>query len=240
MPLSRTQAFQQMRKSLELRPPEETTVAERQRRIRDLVSERLTVTEDFLTGSYARHTLIGPLQSADVDIVLVLESSLRSKGPRGVLDAVRQVLKAEYTRSDISRNGQAVTVQFTDFAVDVVPAFSVSAWNRFWNNSGPLQICNAGSHGWIDTDPRKHVAISSTANQAHAGHLVPRVKQLKAWNRAAGSPLHSFHLEVLAWSIFGNSSSNRHLQESDWVTARYFFQKARAKCPDPREVSQCQ
>jgi hypothetical protein len=46
-----------------------------------------------------------------------------------------------------------VTITFSDFAVDVVPAFE-----RHWWYGGYL-ICDSGS--WIETNPKKHTDISS-------------------------------------------------------------------------------
>jgi len=42
-------------------------------------------------------------------------------------------------------------------------------------------------------------------------------------------PLRSFHLEALAWSVFGTSWFWHESMRSDWVSARYFFDKARDK-----------
>ncbi len=232
--LTRVQAFAELRSNLELTGLQEATVAARQQRVRDVAAERLTVVDDFLTGSYRRRTLIGPLKRADVDLVVVLDRGYRKRGPRAVLDLVKKALLAEYPKApQISRSGQAVTIVFSDFMVDVVPAF-VRPW---WTWDEGWEICDSGSDSWIATNPRKHVEISAKANQVHDGELVPRIKQLKAWNRAVGEPLRSFHVEVLAWSIFGRSGWSYHGQSSDWASASYFFKKAkgkmRAPLPDP-------
>jgi hypothetical protein len=233
--LSLGRAFEELRHALELTPLQESTVAERQSRIRKVVSESLSVTGDFLTGSYARHTLIAPLAQADVDVVLILDPRYRSTGPRGVLDSVRDVLKASYPHTTaISRNGQEVTVRFSDFVVDVVPAFSRSGWDRFWGSNAPFQICNSITSEWINTDPGKHIEIGANANKLHDGGLVPRIKQLKGWNRAAGEPLRSFHLEVLAWRIFGISWPG-HKQPSDWIAVRYFLDRLRGELPNRQQ-----
>ena len=147
-----------------------------------------------------------------------------------MLDLVRKALLVEYPRTpNVSRNGQAVTIRFSDFVIDVVPAFALPwySWSSGW------EICDSRSNGWITTNPKKHVELSAAANRAHGGHLVPRIKQLKAWNVAAGEPLHSFHLEALAWSIFGTSWLWKNSQRSDWVSVRYFFNKARSGLNDP-------
>jgi hypothetical protein len=222
--LTRDQAFQQLRRNLEITELQEHAVAARQQRVREAVAAQLTVAGDFLSGSYSRHTLIGPLKDADVDVVVVLDRSYRDKGPRAVLELVRKALRAEYpSTSRISRNGQAVTIAFNDFRIDVVPAFARPWWA--WN--GGWDICDSGSNGWITTNPKKHVELSAAGNRVHGGHLVPRVKQLRAWNRTVGEPLRSFHLEALAWSIFGTSWWWRESVRSDWASARSFFAQAR-------------
>jgi tRNA nucleotidyltransferase (CCA-adding enzyme) len=81
--LSREQAFKRLRRNLELTALQDKTVATRQQKVREAVAAQLTVVEDFLTGSYRRQTLIGPLNEADVDIVVVLDRSYRERGERG-------------------------------------------------------------------------------------------------------------------------------------------------------------
>lgn len=126
----------------------------------------------------------------------------------------------------ISRNGQAVTITFSDFVIDVVPSFRLLWWS--WNEG--WEICDSSRETWITTNPTKHVDISARANKAHRGDLVPRIKQLKAWNRTVGEPLRSFHLEALAWSVFGTSAFwGVHHKKSDWESSRFFFDKARAE-----------
>jgi len=83
--VTRVQAFERLRSNLELTGLKESTVATRQKNIRAAVATQLTVVADFLTGSYRRQTLIGPLKSADVDIVVVLDRGYRERGTRAVL-----------------------------------------------------------------------------------------------------------------------------------------------------------
>jgi Second Messenger Oligonucleotide or Dinucleotide Synthetase domain len=189
-------AFACFRRSLELTGLQESLVADRQAKVRAAAEGRLAVSASFLTGSYRRHTLITPLREADVDIMIVLDRDYRRRGARAVLELVKSALHETYPSSRISRNGQAVTITFADFTVDVVPAFAT----RWWEDDG-WDICNSGDDTWIRTNPGKHIELSSKINQRTGGLLVPAVKMLKAWNRNAGRPLRSFHLEVLAWKI---------------------------------------
>jgi hypothetical protein len=175
--------------------------------------------------------MIAPLKQADIDILVVLGSDYfyhyngKNGGQAGLLDLVKRTLRETYPRTpDVSRNGQAVTIQFTDFMVDVVPAF-----NR---EGGGYLIPNSITQGWISTDPKKHEEIMSTANREHKDDLVPLIKMIKAWNRVTRNYFRSFHLEVLALHILHG------VVISDYPSGvRYFFDKARdyvtKKNPDP-------
>src|ERR1700722_14382798 len=143
---SRDRAFEELRSNLELTELQEKLVATRQKNVRTAIERQLTVTDSFLTGWYRRQTLISPLKQADVDVVVVLDSSYKSRGPRAVLELVRQSLLDDYKKgTKISRNGQAVTITFADFIVDVVPAFPRPWWG--WDTSG-LEICDSGRDRW--------------------------------------------------------------------------------------------
>jgi hypothetical protein len=229
-------AFEEFRGNLEITGFQEGVVAARQEKVRAVVAGGLTVHTSFLTGSYRRRTLIAPMRDADVDIMVVLDRGYRPRGPRAVLDLVKATLAERYPSSRISRNGQAVTISFSDFTVDVVPAFPV------WWDSNTLDICNSGAGTWIRTSPQKHVEISSKINKRAAGLLVPSVKMLKAWNRAAGRPLRSFHLEVLAWKVLDPGwraawfGPGLGLGSDPENVARFFAEapgRLRRKLPDP-------
>ncbi|MDD5750461.1 MAG: CBASS oligonucleotide cyclase [Candidatus Pacebacteria bacterium] len=226
------QSFQKLKENLEITGLQANTVSTRQNNVRDIVKKDLSVLDSFLTGSYSRSTMIAPLKEADVDIFVVLDSKYfhhynngQNGGQAGLLDLLKRTLRKTYTETpDISRNGQAVTIRFTDFMVDVVPAF-----NR---QGGGYLIPNSVSQSWISTDPKKHVEIVTNSNKVHNGDFVPLVKMIKAWNKNNNKYFRSFHLEVLALSILNNVTI------SDYPSGtRFFFDKARdlitKQNPDP-------
>ena len=225
------QGFEALKSNLEITTLQRETVSTRQRNVRAAVEDELTVLDSFLTGSYSRNTMIAPLSEADVDIFTVLDSSYYEQGGQAsLLDRIKRVLKKTYPRTpEISRNGQAVTITFSDFLVDVVPAF--------YRQGGGFLIPTTYSGGfWIATDPKQHVTISAQANSAHNGTLVPLNKMMKCWNRTIQRHFRSFHLEVLAWRIFDGVTI------SDYPSGmRYFFDKGRdlisKKNPDPTGYS---
>jgi len=225
------EAFRQFKSNLEITDLQASTVAQRQINVRNVVSSGLSVLDSFLTGSYIRSTMIAPLKEADVDIFLVLDSKYfhnynnQNGGQGGLLDLLKRTLLKTYTRTpDISRDGQAVTIRFDDFVVDVVPGF-----NR---QGGGFLIPNSISQTWISTNPKTHVDIWANANRAHNQDFIPLVKMIKGWNRTIGRHFESFHLETMALSILTNVTI------SDFPSGtRFFFDKARELVktlnPDP-------
>lgn len=210
------QAFQEFMSTLEITDLQSTTASDRQTTVRGIVKKELTVIDDFLTGSYRRNTMIRPLKEADVDIFVVLHSDYFSKNtPRGILDKVKKVLLDHYGQGiDISRNGQAVTIRYSDFHVDVVPGF-----NR---QGGGYLIPNSATQTWIGTDPKSHVAIWSQMNASKNSNFIPVIKALKRWKNTKCDTIRSFHLETLALFIFSP------VEMKTWRgSIQYFFNQAR-------------
>jgi SMODS domain-containing protein len=224
-------SFARLRSNLEITDLQSTLVSTRQQTIRKTIDNGLKVLDDFLTGSYARSTMISPLSEADIDIFVCLDPAYYNHfngingGPAGLLELAKQTIRKTYsTTPDISRNGQAVTIRFADFVVDVVIGF-----HRL---GGGYIIANSEGNFWLNTDPKKHVELMSEANKYHKGNLVPLIKMIKSWNKAHGAFFRSFHLEVLALEAFHNVTI------SDFPSGlRFFFDKAftlvRGKNLDP-------
>ncbi|RIE07640.1 nucleotidyltransferase [Candidatus Cryosericum odellii] len=209
-------SFQKLKEDIEITGLQTSDVSTRQNNVRDVVAGDMDVLGSFLTGSYSRSTLIAPLPEADIDVFVVLDPKyFERNGQASLLDKTRRALLKTYTRTPkVSRNGQAVTITFTDFAVDVVPAF---------NRSGGGYLIPDSIHNvWIETDPRVHVKAMIDANAIHNGDLVPVVKMIKCWNRNIGYDFVSFYLELLAIKVFANVTISNYSSGM-----RFFFDKGR-------------
>jgi hypothetical protein len=222
------QGFREFLENLEVTDLQERTVSTRQQDVRGVLEARMNILDTFLTGSYRRSTMIRPLSKADVDIFIVLDPSYYdSTTPAQLLDQVKGVLKERYKTPAISRNGQAVTIRFSDFEVDVVPGF--------YREGGGFVIPDAARTVWIETDPQRHVEIWTAANKAHSGALVPAIKMVKAWNQTRAL-LRSFHLEVLVLNVLDGVTISNYPS-----SVRFVFDRARAKIrvklPDPAGYS---
>lgn len=217
------QSFLKLKENLEITNLQSSTVSTRQTNVREVMEAGIDLIDpySFLTGSYSRSTMIAPLNEADIDIFFVLNAKYfhhyngQNGEQAGFLDWVKRILQKTYTKTpDISRNGQAVTIRFTDFVVDVVPGFK--------REGGGFLIPNSVNQSWIPTDPKKHVDIMTAANKAHNGDLVPLVKMIKAWNKNNNKYFSSFHLEVIALQTFNGITISNFSSG-----ARYYFDKGR-------------
>lgn len=205
--------FAGLKTNLEITGLQAPVVSARQQNLRVNLAAEMTVLDSFLIGSYQRNTMIAPLSEADVDIFMVMDGGYFKDGPASLLDKVKRALQKKYP-SDISRNGQAVTIRFSDFQVDVVPGF-----NR---EGGGYLIPDSVLKQWISTDPKQHISLWSESNSRLNGQLVPVIKMLKAWNRNHSAKMHSFHLECLARQLFAVQAITEYAP-----AIKFFFEQAR-------------
>jgi hypothetical protein len=212
------EAFRQFKTNLEISSLQESTTSTRQTNVRDAVARDFVVLETFLSGSYRRNTLIAPLNTADIDVFVVLDPKYHEAGNQSsLLTSVMTTLKKEYPSTPrIKPDGQAVTITFSDFKVDVVPGF--------YRTGGGFLIPDANMKKWLATDPKRHVELWSASNKAHDGSLVPLIKMLKCWNRRRGDLFRSFHLEVLVRDVLSGVTITDYPSGVRWV-----FDKMRSK-----------
>ena len=150
--------FNTLKSNLEITGLQKSTVSTRQANVRSAVEEGFDVLASLLIGSCKRSTMIAPLGECDIDILVVLDPKYYEKyDPAQLLDRARAVLLKTYTKTPkISRNGQAVTITFTDFKVDVVPGY--------YRTGGGYLVPNSIKNVWIATDPTTHNSHLTKSN----------------------------------------------------------------------------
>lgn len=202
--LTTLQAFEKFRQALELSDTEKKDASKRHNEVRDCIRGGFAIANDFLSGSYKRHTKTKPLK--DVDVIFVLgekEKWRRQKPPIETLRAFEQCLKKKYAESgQVEIGRRSVTVEFEKnwypddhegrvLSIDAVPAFEL--------NVAEYEIPDKITGDWIKTNPGKHREQATAKNNELDGRWVPLVKMGKGWNRANGNHVKpSFLLEVMA------------------------------------------
>lgn len=190
-------AFTKLRSQLEITETESKLAQRRHKEIRDHVATEWELEDDFLTGSYRRHTKTKRLKDVDIFVVVKREGAqghLRDLGRTALLQELKRVLDKKYDSVVIDR--MACTVDFGSeeiMSFDVVPAFK--------RKRGGYEIPDTQT-GWIATDPKRHHELTAAKNVSCDEKWVPFVKMVKGANRELGDPVEpSFLLEVMALDL---------------------------------------
>lgn len=192
-------AFLKLKSNLEITQTEQDTAVRRHITIRDYVTGRWDLIDDFLTGSYRRDTKTKKLK--DIDIFVVIDpdgtqAGYRTRPPGDLLDALETLLADRWPGA--YRDGMAVVITYGNddevMSIDVVPAFD--------RKGGGYFIPDPAAGTWIATNPKRHHELSIAKNAECNGKFVPFVKMIKGINRELGEPVSpSFLLEVMAHAL---------------------------------------
>lgn len=223
------QAFEEFMQRYEPTSVQKEAASRHQNYLREVLENKIDITEDFLTGSYIKQTQIKP--PTDIDVFVVLDPKYRrTYWPRKASEFLKdfhQLLKQTYSSSKIKPDGQAVKIEFADsFKMDAVPAFEIGRIG--------YTIPNANNNSWIRTKPREYDVLLSNANQTLDGKLKPLIKMVKCWNSTWGNILRSLHIEVLVLKVFCNLNLRQCYPFGSYTEGlEKFFNKARTLVSNP-------
>jgi len=191
--------FKELASKLELTKTESDKISQKHNELREKLCEKLPVEEDFLTGSYARNTIIRPKDDKKFDVDFFLAFSKEDYGESELADLLKIVKAAldEIKSSDSNiekiddKQRRSIGVIYKDnFQIDVVPAVQIEKDKLYKIFDKRTQIA-------VNSNPKLHGKNLTTANANLTKRLVPIVKMLKSWRREKCDYLKSFHLELL-------------------------------------------
>ncbi len=192
-------AFKDFASNLEIKDRQEKLVSERRANVEKALKDKLTLhpsEEPKVTGSWDRNTLTRYLFEGDVDVMVILHYS-ENKGwdnPEGTiscLDRFKAVLDESYPDTPKRRDENCISMQFSEFRLDVVPAFKY--------DNGYYKIPDSVRRLWVPTNPFQFAEKITEVNKTMGGTFVPLIKMVKGWNREVGWPIRSFHLECMMY-----------------------------------------
>ncbi|MFQ5850971.1 MAG: CBASS oligonucleotide cyclase [Candidatus Binatia bacterium] len=196
------QSFNEFSSNLEITDRQTGLVSERRKNVVDALSKELTLHSNNpsrLIGSYDRHTMTRYLSEGDVDVMVVLHYGNHKEwdtpeGATKALDRFRAILDSTYPDTQKRRDQNCITMRFSEFRLDVVPAFR--------NKNGYFKIPDSIRQEWVPTDPTKFAKKITDVNKTMESTFVPLIKMVKGWNREVGWPIRSFHLECLMYDRY--------------------------------------
>lgn len=196
-----TQSFAEYKANLEIKDRQESLVATRRANVVKVLRQKLSLhdEESKVTGSWDRNTLTRNLSEGDVDVMVILHYGDNkqwdtSAGTIKALDRFRDILNDAYPNTPKRRDRNCISMRFSEFQLDVVPAFKT--------DTGRYKIPDSARQQWLVTDPFAFAAKITEVNKAMGGTFVPLIKMVKGWNRNVGWPIRSFHLESLMYQHY--------------------------------------
>lgn len=214
------------RVNLRIDDKEREFIQKKQNGLRERLREKLPLKDDFLTGSYARHTIIKPKEEGekfDVDVFVAFDNEdYGTKELSELHDLVAKALSeikeedAELAISELDNNQRrSIGVKFgNSFQIDVVPAIEIEKDKLY-------KIFDKTTLKPVNSNPKLHGKLLTEANKRTGDKLVPIVKMLKFWKREKCDYVKSFHIELLAVKVLGDGSI-----ESYSKSLATFFTKA--------------
>lgn len=196
--------FKALASKIELTQGEADKIAQKHNWLREKLREKLSFEDDFLTGSYARSTMIRPKDGEKFDVDFFLAFNKEDYGESELADLLKTVKTAldeiKSEDSDIEKiddtQRRSIGVIYKDnFQIDVVPAIQIEKDKLY-------KIFDKRTQAAVNSNPKLHGKNLTAANDATASNstkrLVPIVKVLKSWRRAKCDYVKSFHIELLA------------------------------------------
>ena len=185
--------------SFEPSPAQLREASASQRRIRALLESGTiggNIEHSFLIGSYARRTVVAPID--DIDIVFQIDPRHWNKGwpfrpdPASVIGTFHRAIKYRYRESAVRKQRRSVGLLMSRRAIDVVPALAT-------DEDGVYLIPDVDDETWIETAPQLHAEAITEINQENQGLVVPLIKLVKVWNQCLPSTarLKSYSVESL-------------------------------------------
>lgn len=150
-------------------------------------------------GSYGRYTAIDGVSDLDMAFSIPKSKyehyqSLGKDGPKAMLDEVKESLKKRYDKTKIKIDGQIVGVFFSNYHVEVLPAYE-DANGDFWHgdtNSGEFKL----------TKPRPEIKAVNDLNNETNGNLKDCCRMLRQWKNQVGVGIGGLLIDTLTYNFF--------------------------------------
>ena len=189
--------FEKLRSQIEPTEKEKSSISASHTKMRTMLenSAEVKTVDTFLTGSYARDTMIRPLRDVDF-IVQVNYGHHQNDTPMQLLNKIARILRSAYPLTPIAITPPCITVKLSYCSLEVVPAIG------FTDNDDLFKIPTENGLGWQQTYPKVPAEWMTQENKQAGGLFKPTVKMLKRWRDVHKVQMGSFHFEMLVWYKF--------------------------------------
>jgi len=165
-------------------------------------------------GSVAKHTYVDGISDIDA-LVLINKSELKDKSPAEVKKYFFERLQARLPRTQIGQANLAVTVEFRDSEIQLLPAIR--------HESG-FKIADFSGNNWSAIKPIEFTSLLTGINQNNGGKVVPTIKLAKSIisELPESQRLSGYHVEAIAVEVFQKYQGSKKTKDM----LKYFFDEA--------------
>lgn len=146
-------------------------------------------------GSISKHTFVEG--TSDVDALVILDrAKYKNTTPRELQTAFAKMLKQRFPKTEIKCGTLAVTVKFSNYEIQLLPAMK---------NNGKLQIASTDGSNWSSSiNSAKFTERLTATNKMNGNKVVPVIKLAKSLLSKLPSKyqLSGYHVEALAVDAF--------------------------------------
>lgn len=199
--------FEQFRRNLAVKNADEISKSYRQ--ITEKLNEKYyDSTSDTLhcrqVGSYGRHTAVDGV--SDLDMAFVLPWSVYDRFQRyennkqsSLLGEIRLALKERFPTHDVKAQQQVVSIDFSDYVVEVLPVFE--------HDDGSYTYPDANDGGsWKKCNPVAEIDEINSLNQDKNHNLKRLCKMIRAWKNDHGVPMKGMLIDTLCYQFLNSTA----------------------------------
>lgn len=165
-------------------------------------------------GSYGRFTAIKNISDLDMVYILPWTEYERFKNGRqsALLQEVKKTIQSRYPKTDMRGDGQVVVISFTNYQIEVLPAFE--------NDDGSFLYPDTNDGGsWKTTKPRLEIKAISDFHQAKNQNLRTLCKMIRSWKNYHGVAMGGLLIDSVAYNFLNSTTyyDDKSFTYYDWL-----------------------
>jgi hypothetical protein len=170
-------------------------------------------------GSYGRYTAINGI--SDLDMLYKMPSSqwdrFKDGGQSRLLQEVKTAILNRYPNTDVRIGGVVVIVNYSNFMIEVQPAFEQSDGSFKFPNTN-----NGGS--WQITKPKEEIEEVKSFNNKKNRNYRRLCKMIRSWKNKHGVVMGGLLIDTLAYKFLDSTSEydNKSYTYYDWIVRDFF------------------
>lgn len=177
------------------------------------------VANTLQVGSYGRYTAINGI--SDLDMLYKMPSSEWSRFKDGkqsaLLQEVRTAILNRYPNTDVRVGGVVVTVNYSNFLIEVQPAFE--------QDDGSFKFPNTKDGGsWQITKPKDEIEEVKSFNIRKNRNYRRLCKMVRSWKNKHGVVMGGLLIDTLAYQFLDSTSEydDKSYTYYDWMVRDFF------------------